>query len=125
MGTFVVKGGRPLSGTIEPQGAKNEALQILCAVLLTAEPIEISNVPDIVDINKLLDILESLGVRMEKKGNNHYIFQADQVNLEYLKSDAFKTDGRKIRGSIMLVGPLLTRFGKGYIPRPNGFDPPS
>jgi UDP-N-acetylglucosamine 1-carboxyvinyltransferase len=106
-----------LSGTIEPQGAKNEALQILCAVLLTAEPVEISNVPDIVDINKLLDILESLGVRIEKKGNNHYLFQADQVNLEYLKSDAFKTDGRKIRGSIMLVGPLLTRFGKGYIPR--------
>ena len=120
MGTFVVKGGRPLSGTIEPQGAKNEALQILCAVLLTAEPVEISNVPDIVDINKLLDILDSLGVRIEKKGNNHYLFQADQVNLEYLKSDAFKTDGRKIRGSIMLVGPLLTRFGKGYIPRPGG-----
>ena len=93
MGTFVVKGGRPLSGTIEPQGAKNEALQILCAVLLTAEPVEISNVPDIVDINKLLDILDSLGVRIEKKGNNHYLFQADQVNLEYLKSDAFKTAG--------------------------------
>ena len=89
MGTFVVKGGRPLSGTIEPQGAKNEALQILCAVLLTAEPVEISNVPDIVDINKLLDILDSLGVRIQKKGNNHYLFQADQVNLEYLKSDAF------------------------------------
>ncbi len=120
MGTFVVKGGKPLSGMIEPQGAKNEALQILCAVLLTAEPVEISNVPDIVDINKLLDILESLGVRIEKKGSNHYLFQADQVNLEYLKSDAFKTDGRKIRGSIMLVGPLLTRFGKGYIPRPGG-----
>ena len=120
MGTFVVKGGRPLSGTIEPQGAKNEALQILCAVLLTAEPVEISNVPDIVDINKLLDILKSLGVRVQKKGNNRYLFQADEVNLEYLKSDAFKTDGRKIRGSIMLVGPLLTRFGKGYIPRPGG-----
>jgi UDP-N-acetylglucosamine 1-carboxyvinyltransferase len=120
MGTFVVEGGKPLSGTIEPQGAKNEALQILCAVLLTAEPVEITNVPDIVDINKLLDILQSLGVRIEKKGSNHYLFQADQVNLEYLKSDDFKTDGRKIRGSIMLVGPLLTRFGKGYIPRPGG-----
>ena len=82
MGTFVVKGGRPLSGTIEPQGAKNEALQILCAVLLTAEPVEISNVPDIVDINKLLDILKSLGVRVQKKGNNRYRFQADEVNLE-------------------------------------------
>jgi UDP-N-acetylglucosamine 1-carboxyvinyltransferase len=120
MGTFVVEGGKPLSGTIEPQGAKNEALQILCAVLLTAEPVEITNVPDIVDINKLLDILQSLGVRIEKKGSNHYLFQADQVNLEYLKSDDFKTDGRKIRGSIMLVGPMLTRFGKGYIPRPGG-----
>jgi UDP-N-acetylglucosamine 1-carboxyvinyltransferase len=120
MGTFVVEGGKPLSGTIEPQGAKNEALQILCAVLLTAEPVEITNVPDIVDINKLLDILQSLGVRIEKKGSNHYLFQADQVNLEYLKSDDFKSDGRKIRGSIMLVGPLLTRFGKGYIPRPGG-----
>ena len=120
MGTFVVEGGRPLSGTIEPQGAKNEALQILCAVLLTAEPVEITNVPDIVDINKLLQILEALGVRIQKKSDNHYVFQADQIDLDYLKSDDFKSYGRKIRGSIMLVGPLLTRFGKGYIPRPGG-----
>lgn len=120
MGTFVVEGGRPLSGTIEPQGAKNEALQILCAVLLTAEPVEITNVPDIVDINKLLQILEALGVRIQKKSDNHYVFQADQINLDYLKSDDFKSDGRKIRGSIMLIGPLLTRFGIGYIPRPGG-----
>ena len=120
MGTFVVEGGKSLSGTIEPQGAKNEALQILCAVLLTAEPVEITNVPDIVDINKLLQILEALGVRIQKKSDNHYVFQADQINLDYLKSDDFKSDGRKIRGSIMLVGPLLTRFGKGYIPRPGG-----
>ena len=120
MGTFVVEGGRPLSGTIEPQGAKNEALQILCAVLLTADPVEITNVPDIVDINKLLQILEALGVRIQKKSDNHYVFQADQINLGYLKSDDFKSYGRKIRGSIMLVGPLLTRFGKGYIPRPGG-----
>ncbi|MEC7568625.1 MAG: UDP-N-acetylglucosamine 1-carboxyvinyltransferase, partial [Bacteroidota bacterium] len=95
MGTFVVEGGRPLSGTIEPQGAKNEALQILCAVLLTAEPVEITNVPDIVDINKLLQILEALGVRLQKKSDNHYVFQADQINLDYLKSDDFKSDGRK------------------------------
>ena len=120
MGTFVVEGGRPLSGTIEPQGAKNEALQILCAVLLTAEPVEITNVPDIVDINKLLQILDALGVRIQKKSDNHYVFQADQINLDYLKSDDFKSDGRKIRGSIMLIGPLLTRFGIGYIPRPGG-----
>ena len=120
MGTFLVEGGKPLSGTIEPQGAKNEALQILCAVLLTAEPVEITNVPDIADINKLLKILEALGVRIQKKAKNHFIFQADRLNLDYLKSDDFKSDGRKIRGSIMLVGPLLTRFGKGYIPRPGG-----
>ncbi len=120
MGTFVVEGGRPLSGTIEPQGAKNEALQILCAVLLTADPVEITNVPDIVDINKLLQILEALGVRIQKKSDNHYVFQADQIDLDYLKSDDFKSYGRKIRGSIMLVGPLLTRFGKGYIPQPGG-----
>ncbi len=85
MGTFVVEGGRPLSGAIEPQGAKNEALQILCAVLLTAEPVEITNVPDIVDINKLHQILEALGVRIQKKSDNHYVFQADQINLDYLK----------------------------------------
>ena len=87
MGTFVVKGGRPLSGTIEPQGAKNEALQILCAVLLTAEPVEISDVPDIVDINKLLDILESLGVRIEKKGNNHYLFQAWCIGIVFCRQN--------------------------------------
>lgn len=120
MGTFVVEGGKSLSGTIEPQGAKNEALQILCAVLLTADPVEISNVPDIVDINKLFVILQSLGVNVEKKNRNTYIFQANNINLDYLTSEDFKKDGRKIRGSIMLVGPLLTRFGKGYIPRPGG-----
>ena len=120
MGTFVVEGGRPLSGTIEPQGAKNEALQILCAVILTAEPVEINNIPNIVDINNLLQILEALGVRVQKKSDNHYVFQADQIDLDYLKSDDFKFYGRKIRGSIMLIGPLLTRFGKGYIPRPGG-----
>jgi UDP-N-acetylglucosamine 1-carboxyvinyltransferase len=120
MGTFVVEGGKSLSGTIEPQGAKNEALQILCAVLLTADPVEISNVPDIVDINKLFVILQSLGVNVEKKNRNTYIFQANNINLDYLTSEDFKKDGRKIRGSIMLVSPLLTRFGKGYIPRPGG-----
>lgn len=120
MGTFVVEGGKSLSGTIEPQGAKNEALQILCAVLLTADPVEISNVPDIVDINKLFVILQSLGVSVKKKNRNTYIFQANNINLDYLTSEDFKKDGRKIRGSIMLVGPLLTRFGKGYIPRPGG-----
>ena len=120
MGTFVVEGGHALSGFIQPQGAKNEALQILCAVLLTSDPVEISNVPDIVDINKLIDILSQLGVKIEKRSANRYVFQADAVDLDYLTSDAFKTAGRGIRGSIMLVGPLLARFGKGFIPKPGG-----
>jgi UDP-N-acetylglucosamine 1-carboxyvinyltransferase len=120
MGTFVVEGGHTLSGSIQPQGAKNEALQILCAVLLTPNRVEISNVPDIVDINKLIDILTQLGVKVDKLTANSYAFQADNINLDYLTSEAFKTAGRGIRGSIMLVGPLLARFGKGFIPKPGG-----
>tara|TARA_R110000796_G_scaffold88850_2_gene191749 strand:+ start:10616 stop:11923 length:1308 start_codon:yes stop_codon:yes gene_type:complete len=120
MGTFKIEGGHQLHGEITPQGAKNEALQILCAVLLTAEPVTISNIPDIVDVNKLIALLEDLGVKIQKKGKGSYSFVADDVNLEYLQSDQFKEDGRGLRGSIMLVGPLLARFGKGYIPKPGG-----
>lgn len=120
MGTFKIEGGHQLNGEITPQGAKNEALQILCAVLLTAEPVIISNIPDIVDVNKLITLLEDLGVKIQKKGQGTYSFVADDVNLEYLQSDQFKRDGRGLRGSIMLVGPLLARFGKGYIPKPGG-----
>ena len=120
MGSFTIEGGHSLSGSITPQGAKNEALQILCAVLLTAEPVEISNIPDIVDVNKLIALLGSLGVKVEKLGPGQYRFQADNVDLDYLQSDEFKRDGRGLRGSIMLVGPLLGRFGKGYIPKPGG-----
>lgn len=120
MGTFKIEGGHQLHGEITPQGAKNEALQILCAVLLTAEPVIISNIPDIVDVNKLITLLEDLGVKIQKKGQGTYSFVADDVNLEYLQSDQFKQDGRGLRGSIMLVGPLLARFGKGYIPKPGG-----
>lgn len=120
MGTFRIEGGLKLHGSITPQGAKNEALQILCAVLLTPEKITINNIPDIVDVNKLIAILEDLGVKIQKNGKGSYIFQADDINLDYLQSDAFKTDGRGLRGSIMLVGPLLARFGKGYIPKPGG-----
>ncbi len=120
MGTFIIEGGHSLHGEITPQGAKNEALQILCAVLLTAEKVTINNIPDIVDVNKLIALLESLGVRVEKLGKGTYSFQADKVNLEYLQSEQFKIDGRGLRGSIMLVGPLLARFGKGYIPKPGG-----
>ena len=120
MGTFKIEGGHQLHGDITPQGAKNEALQILCAVLLTAEPVTIHNIPDIIDVNKLIALLEDLGVKIQKKGKGSYSFVADDVNLEYLQSDQFKEDGRGLRGSIMLVGPLLARFGKGYIPKPGG-----
>ena len=120
MGTFKIEGGHPLSGEITPQGAKNEALQILCAVLLTAEEVTINNIPDIVDVNKLISILENLGVKVQKKIKGSYTFKADAVNMDYLQSAQFKKDGRELRGSIMLVGPLLARFGKGYIPKPGG-----
>ncbi|MDC6364458.1 MULTISPECIES: UDP-N-acetylglucosamine 1-carboxyvinyltransferase [Flavobacteriaceae] len=120
MGTFRIEGGRQLHGEITPQGAKNEALQILCAVLLSEEKITIHNIPDIIDVNKLIFLLEDLGVKIQKKGKGSYTFKADDVNLDYLQSDKFKQDGRGLRGSIMLVGPLLARFGKGYIPKPGG-----
>lgn len=120
MGTFKIEGGHQLHGEITPQGAKNEALQILCAVLLTPEKVTINNIPDIVDVNKLIFLLEDLGVKIQKKGKGSYTFKADDVNLDYLQSDGFKQDGRGLRGSIMLVGPLLARFGKGYIPKPGG-----
>jgi UDP-N-acetylglucosamine 1-carboxyvinyltransferase len=120
MATFEVTGGTRLKGEIIPQGAKNEALQILCAVLLTPEKVIIGNVPDIVDVNKLIDLLKALGVKVEKTGHEEYSFQADAVNVDYLNSPEFKKKGAALRGSIMIVGPLLSRFGKGYIPRPGG-----
>lgn len=120
MGTFIIEGGHKLHGEITPQGAKNEALQILCAVLLTSEVVLVNNIPDIVDVNKLIALLEDLGVKVEKLGKGSYSFQADNVNMDYLLSDDFKRDGGGLRGSIMLVGPLLARFGKGYIPKPGG-----
>lgn len=120
MGTFKIEGGHQLKGKIQPQGAKNEALQILCAVLLTPELVTINNIPDIVDVNKLISLLKKLGVKINKIGSGSYTFQADDVNLKYLESAEFKEDGRGLRGSIMIVGPLLARFGKGYIPKPGG-----
>ncbi|WP_350286086.1 UDP-N-acetylglucosamine 1-carboxyvinyltransferase [uncultured Croceitalea sp.] len=120
MGTFRIEGGHQLKGEITPQGAKNEALQILCAVLLTAEKVTIHNIPDIVDVNKLIALLEDLGVKIQKRGKGSYTFKSDDINLEYLQSEQFKQDGRGLRGSIMLVGPLLARFGQGYIPKPGG-----
>ncbi len=120
MGTFRIEGGHQLHGEITPQGAKNEALQILCAVLLSEEKITVNNIPDIIDVNKLITLLEDLGVKIQKKGKGSYTFKADDINLDFLQSDKFKDDGRGLRGSIMLVGPLLARFGKGYIPKPGG-----
>ncbi|MEY8848757.1 UDP-N-acetylglucosamine 1-carboxyvinyltransferase [Psychroserpens sp. XS_ASV72] len=120
MSTFIIEGGHQLKGSIQPQGAKNEALQILCAVLLTAEEIQIDNIPDIIDVNKLIALLKKLGVKVNKLGKGSYTFKADEVNLKYLESAEFKEDGKGLRGSIMIVGPLLGRFGKGYIPKPGG-----
>jgi len=120
MASFKIEGGHKLNGTITPQGAKNEVLQILCAVLLTPERVIVNNVPDIIDVNKLIFILGELGVKIEKLSKNSYAFQADNINLDYLEYSDFKRDGSSLRGSIMIVGPLLARFGKGYIPRPGG-----
>ena len=120
MGIFKIEGGIRLKGEITPQGAKNEALQILCAILLTPEKVTINNVPDIIDINKLITLLGNLGVKIQKNGPNSYTFQADEVNVNYLETEAFKKEGGALRGSIMIVGPLLARFGKGYIPKPGG-----
>ena len=120
MGIFKIEGGIRLKGEITPQGAKNEALQILCAVLLTPEKVIINNIPDIIDINKLIALLENLGVNIQKNGPGSYTFQANDVNLGYLETEAFKKEGGALRGSIMIVGPLLARFGKGYIPKPGG-----
>ena len=117
---FEVTGGKRLKGDIIPQGAKNEALQIVCAVLLTKEKVVIGNIPEIVDILKLIDLLKDLGVKVEKTGHEEYTFQADNVNVDYLNSPEFKKKGGGLRGSIMIVGPLLSRFGKGYIPKPGG-----
>lgn len=120
MGTFIIEGGHQLKGEITPQGAKNEALQILCAVLLTSDEVTIENIPDIIDVNKLIQLLINFGVKVTQLSSNSYRFKADAVDLDYLYSDQFKIDGKGLRGSIMLVGPLLARFGKGSIPRPGG-----
>jgi UDP-N-acetylglucosamine 1-carboxyvinyltransferase len=120
MATFKVQGGNKLSGEIIPQGAKNEALQILCAVLLTSEKVIIKNIPNIRDVNILINLLEDLEVKVKKIDTNSYSFQADQVNVDYLTSEDYKKKSSSIRGSIMMIGPLLARFGKGFIPRPGG-----
>ncbi|MFM7053568.1 MAG: UDP-N-acetylglucosamine 1-carboxyvinyltransferase [Bacteroidota bacterium] len=118
--SFEVQGGCKLSGEITPQGAKNEALQIISAVLLTDQQVTLSNVPDIRDVNKLIDLLASLGVKVDRKGNGVVVMQADQVNMDYLETAEFAKQAAALRGSIMIVGPLLARFGKACIPKPGG-----
>ena len=120
MASFEIHGGKPLKGEVTPQGAKNEALQVLCAVLMTEEKVTISNIPDIIDVNKLISLLQAMGVKIEKVEKGTYVFQAKEIDLEFLESEEFKKRASSLRGSIMIVGPLLARFGKGYIPKPGG-----
>ena len=120
MGAFEIIGGKKLKGEITPQGAKNEALQVINAVLLTPDKVTINNIPDIIDVNKLIDLLSTLGVKINKVGKGSYTFQADEIDVDFMMSDEYKIKGASLRGSIMVVGPLLARFGKGYIPKPGG-----
>ena len=120
MGTFSIEGGFKLNGEIHPQGAKNEALQVICATLLTNQEVVIDNIPEIIDVIKLIDLLSFLGVKVNKISKNKYSFKADDININYLQSESFKKKGSSLRGSIMVVGPLLARFGKGFIPKPGG-----
>jgi UDP-N-acetylglucosamine 1-carboxyvinyltransferase len=120
MGSFEVHGGKRLKGEIQPQGAKNEALQVICACLLTLQKVTIHNVPDIRDINVLINLLKDLGVSVSKENSNTYHFQAENIDLAYLESKEFRRQAASLRGSIMIVGPLLARFGKGYFPKPGG-----
>lgn len=120
MASFEIHGGKKLKGELVPQGAKNEALQIISAVLLSGEKITISNLPDIIDVNKLINLLQSMGVKVEKVEKGTFIFQAQEINLEYLKSEDFKKKAGGLRGSIMIIGPLLARFGVAYMPKPGG-----
>jgi UDP-N-acetylglucosamine 1-carboxyvinyltransferase len=117
---FRVEGGRKLKGSLKPQGAKNEALQIICATLLTSERVTIHNIPDIVDVRRLIALVEGMGVKVERIDRNTYIFQADELELDYVFSEDFYRDATKIRGSVMLMGPMLVRFGRAYLPKPGG-----
>ena len=120
MQSFEIIGGKKLKGEITPQGAKNEALQIISAVLLTDQVVRISNIPDIVDVNKLIDLLQDMGVKVNRESKDTYTFQADQIDQEYFLGEVFKQKGSSLRGSVMIVGPLLARFKRAFIPRPGG-----
>lgn len=120
MESFIIEGGHPLSGTITPQGAKNEALEVICATLLTDEPVRISNVPDILDVNNLIQLLRDIGVKVTRHSRNDYTFQADSLDLDYLNSDEYVGKCSALRGSVLLMGPLLGRFGKATVAEPGG-----
>lgn len=120
MSSFIIHGGKELKGEVRPQGAKNEALQIICATLLTKKTVTIKNIPEIVDVLRLIEILKSIGVTVERKAKGHFVFEANQLDLVYLKSAEFKKDVSSLRGSVMLVGPLLTRIGHAYLSKPGG-----
>ncbi|MCQ2229358.1 MAG: UDP-N-acetylglucosamine 1-carboxyvinyltransferase [Bacteroidales bacterium] len=120
MSTFIIDGGQPLKGDITPQGAKNEALQILCATLMTSEEVVVENIPDILDVNNLIDLLAHMGVSVDRVDRHTCKFKADRVDLTYMQTDDFKRRASSLRGSIMIMGPLLGRFGKAYFPKPGG-----
>ena len=120
MASFSIEGGHLLQGTITPQGAKNEALQVICASLLTEEEVTIQNIPDIRDVNNLIQLLRDIGVRVNRLSTNDYSFQADQLNLAYLESDEFVQKCAALRGSVLMIGPLLARMGKAVITKPGG-----
>lgn len=120
MTSFIIEGGHPLQGTITPQGAKNEALQVICASLLTHEPVTISNIPDILDVNNLILLLQEMGVKVKRNSRNEYTFQADELNLDYLQSVDFVKKCASLRGSVLMIGPLLGRFRKATVSKPGG-----
>ena len=120
MGSFIIEGGHKLSGSIRPQGAKNEALQVISAVLLTTEEVVVSNIPEILDVRNLILILEGMGVKVRRLDKGVYSFKADDVNEEYITSADFVRKVASLRGSVMVVGPLLARFGRAYFPKPGG-----
>lgn len=120
MESFIIEGGHPLSGTITPQGAKNEALEVICATLLTDEEVSIDNVPDILDVNNLILLLKDIGVRVERNSKNNYTFCAKEINLDYLNSEEFVRKCASLRGSVLMIGPLLARFGKAVVAKPGG-----
>ena len=120
MQSFIIEGGHRLEGTISPQGAKNEALQVICASLLTSDPVRITNVPDILDVNNLIKLMQDVGVKVTRNAPHDFTFQADDVNLDFLDSVEFVQKCSKLRGSVLMYGPLLGRFGKATIAKPGG-----